>query len=305
MSALRQVSGSESARTRLAFVSWNWYVVTSNRDHLKLDLLERLGADVCALQEVGPESLAAIRDRWPDAQVVPGPDLATTNRHADEEPVTHGCVIVARHGWDVIDQGPVPFRTTREDDPEGSTPQSGSAVWADLRSPSGTMLHALAVHAPHASGRTRVERIRRVARKLRSYEAVEQWVRDRENVVLGIDGNIWIDACQDLFGDHRAVEGGQYPADSFYHEGVDRHGLRDTFRTWLAEHPDELDAIRRRRPDGPLEVTYVRGQSRKFGQRVDAVMASTTIGVDQVEHSYTDAILAGSDHSYVRAELRV
>ena len=295
----------DGTRELVTFVSWNWYVVTTNRDHLKLELLERLGTEVCALQEVGPESITAIRERWPSAQVVAGLELAEVNRCTEEEPVRHGCAIVVRNGWDVIDRGLVPFRASRDGDPEGSTPQAGSAVWADLRSPAGTTLHALSVHAPHASGRTGAERIRRVARKLRAYEAVEQWVRDREDVVLGIDGNIWIDACQDLFGDHRAVEGGQYPADSFYHEGSDRHGLGDTFRTWLADHPDELDSIRRRRPDGPLEVTYVRGQSRKFGQRVDAIMASASIGVDMVEHSYTDAILAGSDHSYVRADLRV
>jgi hypothetical protein len=168
-------------RAAVTFVSWNWYVVTTNRDHLKLDLLERLGADVVGLQEIGPESLAAIRDRWPDAQVVSGLELAGTNRHSDEEPITHGCVVVARRGWDVIDRGLVPFRASRDGDPEGSTPQAGSGVWADLRSPSGTMLHTLSVHAPHASGRTRAERVRRVARKLRAYEAVEQWVRDREN----------------------------------------------------------------------------------------------------------------------------
>jgi exonuclease III len=293
----------DGTRESITFVSWNWYVVTTNRDHLKLDLLDRLDADVCALQEVGPESITAIRDRWPGAQVVAGLELAEVNRHTDEEPVRHGCAIVVRNGWDVVGSGPVPFRATGGDDPDGSTPQAGSVVWADLRSPTGSTLHVVSVHAPHASGRTKLDRRRRIARKLRTYEAVEEWVRNRPSTVLGIDGNIWIDQCQDLYGDHRAVDGPQYAADSFFHEGVERHGLQDTFRVWLSRHPEELERIRSRRPDGPLAVTFVRGQSRRFGQRIDAVMASADLDVADVEHSYEDGIVAGSDHSFVRVEL--
>jgi hypothetical protein len=50
-------------------------------------------------------------------------------------------------------------------------------------------------------------------------------------------------------------------------------------------------------------VTFVRGTTRKVADRFDAIMAATTFAVQQVEHSYEDSVSAGSDHSYVLAQL--
>ena len=68
---------------------------------------------------------------------------------------------------------------------------------------------------------------------------------------------------------------------------------------------DRLEAVQRRRPAGPLAVTFVRGTIRKVADRFDAIMASTRLNVHHVEHNYEDAVSAGSDHSYVLATLQL
>ena len=68
---------------------------------------------------------------------------------------------------------------------------------------------------------------------------------------------------------------------------------------------DRLEAVQRRRPAGPLAVTFVRGTIRKVADRFDAIMASTRLNVHHVEHNYEDAVSAGSDHSYVLATLEL
>ena len=37
------------------------------------------------------------------------------------------------------------------------------------------------------------------------------------------------------------------------------HGCRDVLRTWLADHPNELNAITEQRPEGPLAISHRTG----------------------------------------------
>ena len=58
------------------------------------------------------------------------------------------------------------------------------------------------------------------------------------------------------------------------------------------------------RPDGPLAVSYIRGNKRKYTpSRYDFIYATKDIGVINVKYLYDEAIEAGSDHALVLAEL--
>ena len=79
------------------------------------------------------------------------------------------------------------------------------------------------------------------------------------------------------------------------------HGLRDAFRTWLAENEAEREVIRRDRPNGPLETTHrLRG---KTPMRYDQIWLSEHFMVQGVQHLYAEAIEAGTDHALVIAEV--
>lgn len=284
------------------FLSWNWCVWTQNRDHLKLRLLDRLDWDVAALQEVAPTSVTKLRDQY-GAHAVVTPDEPCASSTPPEHR-GYGCVIVARNGAHVSDASAIPEASTA-DEPlwDGSDPLPGSLVSATVTLRDGSRLTAIAAHAPH-SARRGDDRLRRIERKLRTYAALEAWIAERLDVVIGIDGNAWIDGGRaDLFDSPTARDGPQVEVDRFFLDGPGRHGVRDVFRSWLDGNPATKDRLQRRRPEGPLAVTFVRGSNRVVADRFDAVMASPTFAVRSVEHDYEDSVCAGSDHSYVLATL--
>ena len=172
--------------------------------------------------------------------------------------------------------------------------------------PDGSVIEVVAAHPPHSAGKGE-DRAMRIERKLRTYAALERWVKGRNNVVVGIDGNAWIDtACDKRFSTRPTPvppDGPQLAVSKFFYDGPERHGLQDVYREWLHQDSARIDAIRSRRPLGPLAVTFVRGTTHKVADRFDAIMASPAFAVQQVEHSYEASVSAGSDHSYVLAQL--
>lgn len=84
------------------------------------------------------------------------------------------------------------------------------------------------------------------------------------------------------------------------------HTLRDVFRTYLAAHPEELEEIRRVRPEGPLAISYDRGKLKgKFIPcRYDCICASPDLQVERMEYLYDEGLQAGSDHALVIATMR-
>lgn len=77
------------------------------------------------------------------------------------------------------------------------------------------------------------------------------------------------------------------------------HGLRDALRTFLGARPDELQAIRAARPDGPLALSYCKGERDDQRCRYDAVWLSDHFEVDSVEYLYEESVAAGTDHALV------
>ena len=300
-------------------ISWNFCVWTNSRNKQKVDFLDGLDWSIALLQEVSPEAVDAIRSGIPGVSVVSGVELlrAQASNPQPEAVATRvrdfGCAILARNGAKILGSGLIP---SAELDPvsksdltkfgEASLPLVESLVWAQVQLLDGTVIEAVAVHPPHSAGKGQ-DRAMRIERKLRTYAALERWVKDRPNVVVGIDGNAWIDtACDDPFDSPAIPKTGEDPqiaVSEFFYDGPERHGLQDVYRAWLHQDPARIDAIRSRRPLGPLAVTFVRGTTRKVADRFDAIMASPAFAVQQVEHSYEDSVSAGSDHSYVLAQL--
>jgi hypothetical protein len=124
----------------------------------------------------------------------------------------------------------------------------------------------------------------------------------RRNVLVGMDANAWLDESPyttPTWADTHP----QASVMRFFFDEPPEHGLRDAFRVWLGEHPEELAEIKRRRPNGPLALTFVRGRNKPVADRFDVIMIPRTLQVDTIEHNYEDAVAVGSDHAYVLAEL--
>lgn len=84
------------------------------------------------------------------------------------------------------------------------------------------------------------------------------------------------------------------------------HGLEDALRRWLAEHPDELEAIRRARPSGPLALSHRTGRRKNHpgtDRRFDSIWVSKHFQVDAVDYLYERSVEAGSDHAAVVVDL--
>lgn len=77
------------------------------------------------------------------------------------------------------------------------------------------------------------------------------------------------------------------------------HDLRDALRTYLADHPDELAAIRAERPEGPLRTSHCTGRHGQNHWRYDAVWLTSHFRVTGVEYHYEAAVEAGTDHALV------
>lgn len=80
------------------------------------------------------------------------------------------------------------------------------------------------------------------------------------------------------------------------------HCLDDALRRWLDAHPDELKRVVADRPQGPLAVSYVIGQSGAE-RRYDHLLISDDLRVAAIEHRQPDA--DGSDHGMIVADLVV
>jgi exonuclease III len=278
---------------RLRFVTWNLNVFSSGRTAHKIALLQRLNADVVALQEMSRRAADQLREAYPGSTVLEGLSRSEwSGRNAN------GAGLLIRKGIEVLDTTFPPVDSwTGLDGPDDAVPPPESLVAAVIRWDSVEVTVASA-HPPNAAGRGE-ERDWRVARKLRTYAALEPWVSGRDPVLLGMDANAWIDSTCSPFEPPVLDDEPQRAIMEFFLQQPSRHGLRDAYLLWLEDHPDELAAIRARRPNGPLATTYVRGGNHPVPDRFDVVMVSPSIQVDGIEHGYEDALAAGSDHAFV------
>jgi endonuclease/exonuclease/phosphatase family metal-dependent hydrolase len=287
----------EEGDMQLRVITWN--VRGGDEVGLWLELLSRCvaeapGAAVVCLQEVrrrGWEQLMEAKwldqAHWSLDHRPPGP--------YDGENRKLGCVIAAARGLrlgelGVVERAPFPDRT----------------LWArgDV---AGAPLEVLCMHALTGVGYRRG--------KSAQFRSIAEWLGERRGAgvprLFCGDMNEPKQDAHELKDVAFANPGKRGSIQDHASIGAGRllgtaadHGLKDCFRTWLAEHPDAAAAIRTERPDGPLEVTYVRGTKVKTPCRYDVVYASKEWRVDRVVHLYREAIDAKSDHGLVMADVQ-
>ena len=96
------------------------------------------------------------------------------------------------------------------------------------------------------------------------------------------------------------------PGDDCLWAASKTHGLRDALRRWLDDHPDDLAAIVRDRPAGPLAISHYTGRRkthRGAPRRFDSIWVSGDFNVSSVAYPYDTSVAAGSDHSAVVGDL--
>ncbi len=262
---------------RIRFLDWNINGFTAVE--AKGELLAEMRWDVCALQEV-------TRDAWTSLlRLVEPADAGVAFDHMPrlegKHPVYHTALLVREpfqlHEVDVLHDVPSPERTLQ------AAVIGGGARFtvASLAAPPGV-----------SWGNA----------KCRQDERIAAWCVDRRGpLVFGMDANT------PKWDRHELADTEWWKDREAVMFGVDRpHDLRDVYREHLRQNPEEWEAIRGERPDGPLAISYDRGNSKNpVACRYDVIFASPEFEVDHVEYRYDQAIDAGSDHALVMAELRL
>lgn len=283
--------------TSLRFVTWNWNLFNPNRFEDKVALLERLSPDVVALQEITSGVAAQLQQRFSGSTLIEG--LANSKWEGRN---ANGAALLIRQGIQILDSsipaliGPESSLGADDAVPEQTFVAAKVAI-------GGNECFVTSAHPMNAAGNG-ADRERKVSRKLKTYAAIEKWVGVNKPVVLGMDANAWIDTACSPF-DPPVFNGDQQEMMHFFYDGPVRHGMIDAFRSWLNAHPEEIAAIKLRRPKGPLATTYVRGGNYPVADRFDVVMISDGFTVTSIEHGYEDSLAAGSDHGYVLCELEL
>jgi hypothetical protein len=269
-------------------------------------MLEGLDWSVAALQECTPATATALRTRLPHCTLVSGPDLASTIEDPRYQANDFGSVLLVRPGGRVVESGLI-LPAVAAGLPAGAVPAPSRMVWSLLSFSDGSDLLAISAHAPHSGASTGAKRRFEVERKALFFETLQSWLVARVvPAVVGIDANLWIDDTPGLFDTPTPKPGDHYEMNAFIINGPERHGLADTLRTYLDGQPKMLASIRAQRPSGPLAVTHYRGRgSVRTAERFDAVLASDEFTVHGVHHDYEGSHRAGSDHSYVLADLEL
>ena len=136
--------------------------------------------------------------------------------------------------------------------------------------------------------------------KPETFKIIAKWLSKRSSpIIFGIDANAPKTDC------FNHIDNEWWWKDEPVLLGVEpSHDLVDTFRTFLEENPEKLQAIKKERPDGPLAVSYIRGDKRKYTpSRYDFIYATTDFEIIDVQYLFDEALIAGSDHALVLAEL--
>lgn len=276
----------------LTFLSWNLNDFSRGRAHDKVRLLGELEWDIAAVQECDRSAF----DLFVAEPSITGAFALDLTKPANR--VRHfACALLVRNG-SITEPRLWPPGPRDRAVRELPFPELCLAATVEVRAARAT---AVSFHAPHAAANSEEERMMRIARKNAAYSELVSGVNSTKGpIVVGMDANSWTDPV-DLHPHDPEYE--QHEVARF-HLSDPRHGLRDAYRVWLDDHPDELERVRRLRPDGPLAVTYQRGkQNSPIVNRMDRIYTSPDWTVSSVEHGYAESVAAGSDHAYVLAAL--
>lgn len=280
-------------------ISWNLQARRrgwTGRIEDRVALIQELGQenewDVLLLQEVpegGAEELVNRLEVGADAVHHSWPQLS--GGHKDAATAT-GAALIASDGWTVIEAAPLM-----------EVPSPRRTMCGVLRHPAGHKVAVASAALPPA-GHAQDEAPRSSddwgAAKAVQAQLLADWVAKQANrgrsVIVGIDANgprldppdwnaidPWWDAELLLLGPDATV--------------------KDAYRRWLAERPEEQARIGRLRPHGPLACSHMRGG--RTPSRYDHILVSDDVQVTSCSYVVGDAFAAGSDHALVQASLQV
>ena len=259
---------------RLRIVSWNVRGMVENT--AQLALLERLSPDIVLLQDVARSAARTMRDSRPS-----GTTIDTWSDCDGNQKQLHrgGCVISTSPSWQLRRQDQPPDPIT-----DGHV-LCGTAVCES------SALTLLSCYAPTNTGPHRSDRSA-------FFTTLGQQVTDVPTpLILGMDANgpriDHPDPTRSVWWtpEEAAVLGAGAPTS-------------DALRLWYAEHPADFKRRTEYYPHGPLADSYHRGRKGKYVRsRYDSIRVSPGIRVLEVRYLYGDAVLAGSDHALVVADV--
>lgn len=262
----------------LRFVSWNIHGKKSVSS--QLDLLRTVAGDLVALQEVTASAYQALVESKLFAWSAYSLHMRPPQR--DEGPGRRlGCAIF----------GQTPFQLKKPSLLENA-PFPERALIVEVEAPTGLlMLHSF--HAPPG--------VTWQKKKPQAFLALAQCLAQYQTrVVVGMDAN-----APKI--DHPNLEQSEWwwPEEALMLGHRPSHTLKDALRIWLSKHPLEAEKLRLLRPQGPLAVSYDRGQRTSVPCRYDFIYTTPDISVSQIRYLYEEAIKAGSDHAVVVADLKL
>lgn len=255
-----------------------WRIASWNLDYwrrhpervAKQSLLDQVGADVIALQEVRGAQARQF------AATHAGPTVFSHDLHPGATLRWMGCGLLVNAGAKVHAAGVV-----------ASLPKPQRSVWARVALPGQGAVTIVSWHAPNAAGDGREV-------KMTAFAAISAWLRTAERpLVLCGDFNTWNDPVELTDPD---------PADPYYEEvafvgPAPRHGLVDGYREVLGRS-GQLQG----RSEGPLAVSHV--LSSGAGHRFDRIFISPDLSAVDGAYLYAESLEAGSDHALHWIELQ-
>ena len=260
---------------KLNFASWNINYRNFTSKHL--DFINSTDCDVIALQECKQSFFDDLKQKklfsFGDFSLVLHPPPAEGGKSRNL-----GCAIFSKHKIKtsfVIQEVAFPERTLVTQCKFGES-----------------LIQFCSFHIPPGSSWGKI--------KPQTFKILAKWLKAQKNrMVLGIDANAPKSDKINI-----AENEWWWKDEPVFLGAKPEHHLEDVFRKFLNRTPEKLEEIQKLRPDGPLAVSYIRGNKRKYTpSRYDFIYATKDIGVINVKYLYDEAIEAGSDHALVLAEL--
>ena len=268
------------------FATWNLQCVSRSRTRIlkKVEFMRAMPWDVIALQEVTIDTWETIKaERLGEAYLYAFDDLEIT----PVGQLPHGAALIARNGFSLDHPNRFP-----------NLPRPERGLGAVTRKCSADLAVA-SWHAPNASGDG-------VKVKMAGYQGFIDWLNSRTTpTIAGFDGNHW-ERWVKLERQHIPDSDDPWLLENQFFGSNAPHRLRDAFIEYLKANPTEYTAIIENRPEGPLEVSYVRkNRGNPIPERMDYILVSQEVHARTVFYHYDASVSAGSDHGLVTAELRV
>ncbi|MGH7799912.1 MAG: endonuclease/exonuclease/phosphatase family protein [Thermodesulfobacteriota bacterium] len=263
---------------RIKFASWNVNNRLLQESHL--ELLSKVNSDILAFQEVNPKFYNALSNTNLFTFSVFSP-LLRRHHKTYRKARRLGCALFGKTPFTIVssfllDDVPFPER----------------ALVVRLKSPE-CFITACSFHTPPGASWGEL--------KPESHKILAMWLSSQKNrFILGIDANA-------PKTDHPDITKNEW----WWKEEIlllgakPLHNLKDTLRVYLDSHPDILQSIKQSRPNGPLTVSYIRGNRSRIWCRYDLIYATPDIRVNNVEYLYEESVKAGSNHAMVVSELEV